>query len=158
MAGNRAATARLLAEVDRLDKDEVRRRYGAGFVSRWLRRISRLLTVAVVVVLVVDGWYAYEEFFNDEPVRTAPGEPGWSALEVWEEAGRFGGQVTIDNPTARHVEMYVDVDLFEGEQNVGDLSGSIALKPDSEAIVQLAGSDPYVEHDDEHVTLLGLPD
>lgn len=157
MARRSSSTDRLLAEVDRLDTDEVRRRQGRGFVGRWLRRISQLLTLAVLVVLAVDGWYAYDEFTRDEPIRAAPGEPGWSDLEVWDANGRFAGQVTIDNPTDRYVEMWVDVDLFDGDQNVGDLSGSITLKPDSEAVVELSGADDFVDHDDEHVSLLGLP-
>ena len=147
-----------MAEVDRLDTDEVRRRQGRGFVGRWLRRVSRLLTLAVLVVLLVDGWYAYDEFFRDEPIRAAPGGPGWSDLEVWEAGGYFGGQITIDNPTDRYVEMMVDVDLFDGDQNVGDLSGSITLKPESEAVVELDGADVFVDHDDQHVSLLGMPD
>ena len=88
---------------------------------------------------------------------TSPSEPSFSDLEVFDDAGNFGGRIAIRNPLDRDAEIFVEVDIYNGEQNVGDLLGSVSLKPDSASRVELQGSEDFVEYTDTRVHLSGWP-
>ncbi len=113
--------------------------------------------VAVLGVLAANAWFAWNVFVDDGPGSAPASEPSYSDLEVYDNAGSFGGEITVRNPLDDYVELMVTVDLYDGDQNVGDMSGTITMKPDSEAVVTLTGFDDYVDYTDARVGLLGWP-
>lgn len=151
-------TAALRAEVAQLDRDDVRAQASRTWLGRRLRLASTVLTLALVGVLAVDGWLAFDAFLR-EPDAKAPAstEPTYRDLEVFEKDGRFAGRITLVNPLDEDVELIVEVDMYDGEQNVGDLLGTMTLKPDSESVLELDGYDKFVEFNDARVDLSGWP-
>ena len=95
--------ARLRGEVERLERRAPERRSPAG---RVLGYVTKSLTCLVLIVLAVDGWFAYDAFRNEPPESgtsassTADG-PTYSDLEIFENSGRFAGRVAITNPFDR---------------------------------------------------------
>lgn len=145
----------LLKEIDAIDRaSEGRRRGRWGRVLTWTTRVA---TVLVLGVLAANAWFAWDVFVDDGPGSVPASEPSYSDLEVYDDGGNFGGEVTVRNPLDDYVELMVTVDLYDGDQNVGDMWGKITMKPDSEAVVNLRGFDDYVEYTDARVGLLGLP-
>ena len=53
--------------------------------------------------------------------------------------------------------MLVTVDLFDGDQNVGELLGTVTVKPGKASSVELISKDPYVSWSDAHVDLIRSP-
>jgi hypothetical protein len=74
---------------------------------------------------------------------------------MFDDAGTLGGRVTIRNPLEHEAEVLIEVDVFDGEQHVGELSGSVAVKPDSESVVELTSFDDYADFTDTSVDLDG---
>ena len=151
--------ARLRGEVERLQRRPPRRRSLAGRVFSFVR-VS--LTCLVLIVLAVDVWFAYDAFRNEAPgsgttAASPAGGPTYSDLEIYEDSGSFAGQVAITNPFDRDIEVFVSVDLYDGDQNVGDVSGNVTLKPDSTSIVELQGFDDFKSYTESRVHLSGWP-
>ena len=48
----------------------------------------------------------------------------------------------------REAEVVIDVDVFDGDQHVGELFASVAVKADSESTVGLTGFDDYSQFTD----------
>ena len=135
--------ARLRGEVERLDPRPQKRRSLAGRVFSF---VTRSLACLVVIVLAVDGWFAYDSFRDkasgsEASAEVAAGGPTYSDLVVFEDFDRFAGRVAITNPFPRDIEVWVDVDLYDGEQAVGELHGSVTMRPDSTSVVELQGWD-----------------
>jgi hypothetical protein len=145
-------TASLLRDIDDLDREPLRR-LKRGRIGRVWTWTSRMLTLAVLVVMGLNAWIAFDVFHEGD--ETSPTAPDYEDLEVFDAGGRFGGTVTVVNPLDSHIEVNVDVDLYEGDQDVGEMRGSVTMKPDSEATVQLRSFDAFVDHDDEMVYLSG---
>ena len=107
------------------------------------------MTCLVLIVLAVDGWFAYDAFRNEPPgsgtsaSSTADG-PTYSDLEIFEDSGRFAGRVAITNPFDRDIDVFVNVDLYDGDQHVGEVNGNVTLRPDSTSVVELQGFDDSV--------------
>ena len=81
----------------------------------------------------------------------------YSDLVILEDFDRFGGRVSITNPFPRDIEVLVDVDLYDGDQAVGELHGSVTLRPDSTSVVELHGLDEFVDFTESRVHLGGWP-
>jgi hypothetical protein len=151
--------ARLRAEVEQLERRAPKRKSLAG---RVLFFVNISLTCLVLIVLVVDGWFAYDAFRNEPPESgisassTADG-PTYSDLEIFESSGRFAGRVAITNPFDRDIEVFVDVDLYDGDQHVGEVSGNVTLRPDSTSVVELQGFDDFAAYTESRVHLSGWP-
>jgi hypothetical protein len=114
----------------------------------------------VTVILVVDGWFAYDAFFRDDPgsgagVTAEATSPTYSGLRIVDDAGLFAGDVTINNPFDRDTFVIVTVDLYDGDQAVGELTGSVTLKADSQSSVELLGIDDFTAYTDARVHLSG---
>jgi hypothetical protein len=156
VAAQRRRSDALLREIDAVDRASVGRRRGRwGRVLTWA---TRLATIAVIGVLAANAWIAWDVFVDNDGSGSAPAsEPSYSDLEVYDDAGHFGGEITVRNPLDDYVALMVTVDLYDGDQNVGDMSGTITMKPDSEAVVTLRGFDDYVDYTDTRVGLLGWP-
>ena len=151
--------ARLRGEVEQLERKAPKRRSLAGRVFSF---VIISLTCLVLIVLAVDGWFAYDAFRHDAPgsgtttSSTADG-PTYSDLEIFETVGRFAGRVAITNPFDRDIEVFVTVDLYDGDQHVGEVSGNVTLRPDSTSVVELQGFDDYVSYTESRVHLNGWP-
>jgi hypothetical protein len=145
-----------------LEKSEHDAWKSTSLIHLVLSWVSITLTVLVSVLLVVDGWFAYDVFFRDDPgsppVASSHGdEPTYSGLRIAEDQGRFAGEVTIRNPFDRDVTVLVTVNVYDGEQEVGELIGDVTLKPESESTVELTGLDDYSAYTDARVHLSGWP-
>lgn len=69
----------------------------------------------------------------------------------------FAGSISIENDTSDIQDVFVTVDLFDGDQNVGELIGSVTVKPGSASSVDLISVDQYVSWSDAHVDLMRTP-
>jgi hypothetical protein len=150
-------SARLRREVDSLFRETSKR---PSLIGRAGRFVIRFLTAVVVMVLAIDGWFAYEAFHRDGPksgttASSTVGGPTYSDLQVFEDFGRFAGRVAITNPFDRDIEVFVDVDLYDGEQHVGEVSGNVSLRPDSTSVVELQGFEDFVPYTESRVHLNG---
>ncbi len=130
-----------------------------------LRILGRLATVAVVccfVALAVVGWRVFtdtEPAPGQDSARTAPdqGNGYYSDLELREgDLGDLSGEITVYNDSSDYQDVLVNVAVFDGEQNVGSLSGMGTIKPNSSTNVDLISGDNYVDWTDAHVEILGL--
>ncbi len=131
--------SRLRGEVEQLEREAPRRRSLAGRVFSF---VTRSLACVVIIVLAIDGWFAYDAFRDEAPgsgatAEATAGGPTYSDLVIFEDFDRFGGRVAITNPFPRDIEVFVDVDLYDGDQAVGELNGEVTLRPDSTSVVEL---------------------
>ena len=151
--------SQLRGEVEQLERRAPRRRSPAG---RVLSFVTISLTCIVLSVLAIDGWFAYDTFRDEAPGSGATAEetaggPTYSDLEFFETVGRFAGRVAITNPFDRDIEVFVTVDLYDGDQHVGEVSGNVTLRPDSTSVVELQGFDDVVSYTESRVHLNGWP-
>ncbi len=114
----------------------------------------------MIIVLAVDGWFAYDAFRDEAPgsgttAEATAGGPTYSDLVIFEDFDQFGGRVAITNPFPRDIEVLVDVDLYDGDQAVGEISGMVTLRPDSTSVVELQGYDEFVAFTESRVHLGG---
>jgi hypothetical protein len=149
--------ARLRERVERLEREAPRRR---SLARRVFSFVTRSLACVVVIVLAVDGWFAYNAFRDDEggsgaTAEATAGGPTYSDLVIFEDFDRFSGRVSITNPFHRDIEVLVDVDLYDGDQAVGEISGMVTLRPDSTSVVELDGYDDFVDFTESRVHLGG---
>jgi hypothetical protein len=71
--------------------------------------------------------------------------------------GNFDGKITLVNHEHLHVHVMVTINVYDGDQQVGDLTGSVTLKPDSASTVDLLSIDTVASYDNTTVELLPLP-
>ncbi|MCW2764932.1 MAG: hypothetical protein JWO11_891 [Nocardioides sp.] len=165
MTGDLASeTARQLQRAARLrrslEKSEHEAWKSGSLLCLVLSFIGTTLTVLVVAVLAVDGWLAYDVFVRDDTGTPATSsaaatEPTYSDLSIFDESGSFAGEVTITNPFDRDTYVIVTVNLYDGDQAVGEVTGTITLKPNSRSSVELIGFDDYAAYTDARVHLSG---
>ncbi len=151
--------AKLRAQVEGLEPRAPKRRSMTGRVFSFVRIA---LTCLVLIVLAADAWFAYDAFRSDEPAAgtsasSAAEGPTYSDLEIFESSGSFAGWVAISNPFDRDIEVFVTVDLYDGEQNIGDVSGNVTLRPDSTSVVELQSFDDFGTYTESRVHLSGWP-
>ena len=65
--------------------------------------------------------------------------------------------MAITNPFDRDIEVFVDVDLYDGDPHVGEVNGNVTLRPDSTSVVELQGFDDFVAYTESRVHLSGWP-
>ena len=135
------SASQLRGQVEKLERAAPKRR---SSVRRLFSFVTRALACVVVIVLVVDGWFAYDAFRSEAPGSEAKsssrsGGPTYSDLVIFEDLNHFSGRVAITNPFPRDIEVFVDVDLYDGDQTVGEISGMVTLRPDSTSVVELTG-------------------
>lgn len=134
-----------------------------------MKRLKRTFAGLVFCTRVVSSYIAWSGFTGREPVpipRVLSGGPssvtgtdsGFDDLEVsTTDDGRFDETISVENPTDAFQDVMVTVDLFDGDQNVGELVGSVTIKPGTASSMKLISPTPYVEWSDAHVDLLRLP-
>lgn len=54
----------------------------------------------------------------------------------------LAGSISIENPTANFQDVLVTVDLFDGDQNVEELFGTVTVKPGTASTVDLFSITP----------------
>lgn len=138
-------------------------------IRRLIGRVTYVLKLALLCTIVVGGYVAWANLTDREMVwpvsavfgaeRTITGsDPDFSDLEVTRDVNAlYDGTVVVSNPSGSFQEVVVTVDLFDGDQNVGDLIGSITLKPRSEATVDLRSGDVHARWTEAYVDLLRMP-
>lgn len=133
-----------------------------------IKRLKRIVALLVILTLGASAYVAWAGFTDRELIwplsavitgqKVVGNDSDYRDLEVPEREGSvFDGEITVENPTAVYQDVWVTVDLFDGEQNVGELSGSVTLKPRSSSIVELSSLDRYVDWTDAYVDLWRLP-
>lgn len=134
-----------------------------------IKRLKRMFAVLLVCTLVASVYVAWSGITGREPVpipEALGGGPNhitgtdsdFDDLDVTRgDGGAFSGSISISNPTDRFQDVLVTVDLFDGDQNVGELLGSVTVKPGKASSVDLFSMDAYVSWSDAHVDLIRSP-
>ena len=117
--------ARLRGEVDKLERESPRRRSWAGRVYSF---VTRALACLVIIVLAVDGWFAYNAFRNEAPgsestAEATAGGPTYSGLVIFEDFDRFAGRVAITNPFPRDIRCWWTSTCTTGTRQSASSSG-----------------------------------
>lgn len=131
-----------------------------------IKRLKRMLAGLLVCAFVVCSYVAWSGFTGREPIPIpevlgggtsgiTSNDAGFSDLDVVrDDAGVFGGSIVIENGSDSFQDVFVTVDVFDGDQNVGELFGSVTVKPGTSSTVDLRSIDPYVTWSDAHVDLM----
>ena len=134
-----------------------------------IKRLKRTFAVLLVCAFVVCSYVAWSGFTGREPVPIPEALGGggdhvtgtdsdFDDLDVTRgDGGAFEGTLSIANPTDSFQDVLVTVDLFDGDQNVGELFGTVTVKPGKASSVDLISADPYVSWSDAHVDLIRSP-
>lgn len=131
-----------------------------------IKRIKRAFAALLVCTFVVSSYVAWSGFTGHEPIpipdalgggggAVTGSDSDFSDLDVSQgDAGELAGTISIGNPSDTYQDVFVTVDLFDGDQNVGELFGSVTLKPGTSSSVELMSFDTYTSWSDAHVDLL----
>lgn len=131
-----------------------------------IKRLKRTLAVLLGCTFVVSAYVAWSGITGREPVpipdalgggpKNVTGtDSNFADLHVQRgQDGSFAGSVSVTNPTASFQDVIVTVDLFNGDQNVGELFGSVTVKPGTASSVDLMSVDSHTTWSDAHVDLL----
>lgn len=130
---------------------------------------KKLLGIVVVFALgFVAGvaWYrdSGESLIEGEdPAITEPLTEGVFERVVFsdvgvqqDERGHFAGSITLSNKTDRSMPVLVSVHVYDGPDNIADLTESTTLKPRTTSTVHLTSYTDYAEFTDTTVKLLPL--
>lgn len=131
-----------------------------------IKRLKRTFVVLLVCTFAVSAYVAWSgitgrepvpipEALGGGPVHVTGTDSDFDDLHVTGgNAGPFSGSISIENPTSTFQDVVVTVDLFDGDQNVGELWGTVTLKPGTASSVDLFSTDPYASWTDAHVDLM----
>ena len=134
-----------------------------------IKRLKRTFAVLLVCTFVVISYVAWSGITGREPVPIPEALGGgtehitgtdsdFGDLDVTRaDDNRFAGSISIKNPTDTFQDVLVTVDLFDGDQNVGELFGNVTVKPGKSSTVDLISMHPYVSWSDAHVDLIRSP-
>lgn len=130
-----------------------------------IKRLKRAFALLVVATLVTCSYVAWSGITGREPIPI-PGFLGGGPEQVTgtdsdfddlkivrDQFGNFDGTVTVENPTSTVQDVIVSVAIFDGEQNVGQMYGTVTVKPRSASSVDLDSRDGYVSWTDAYVDL-----
>lgn len=123
--------------------------------KRLVRRTTLFITLAVIVGLGLVVWTQNRDSAPGGSVESRGIRH--SELSITSDNGAFDGTLELTNPATVHANVYVTVHVYDGEQEIGALSGDVSLKPESSARVELDSSDRYDEFTDTVVEILPLP-
>lgn len=132
-----------------------------GLGSRVWKGIKRLVVCAVVVFLGAAGLFTYHEVKEAKQSSrhsATAGGPAYSDLRIFEELGTFAGQVAVTNPFDHDIWVNVTVNLYDGDQAVGEISGHVTLKPVATSRIDLSGLDRFTDYTETRVHLSGFAD
>ena len=83
--------------------------------------------------------------------------PSYSDVRILDDGGTFAGRLSIRNHTDLDTYVLVRVNIFDGDQNVAQMMGTVSLKPESESSVDVTGADTYGPYTEARVHLLAMP-
>ena len=133
-----------------------------------MKRLTRMATAAVLLALAAIAWLSWDVFLNSPEATSKPdtrttetasnGSQAYSDLEIFEDpSGHFAARVTIRNNTSQDSMVIANVNIYNGDQSVGELIDSVTLKPQSESVLELTGYDDFTDYTDARVHLSGIP-
>lgn len=73
------------------------------------------------------------------------------------ETGNFDGTIRLANHEDLDADVLVTINIYKGDQEVGDLTGSVTLKPKSASTVDLDSIDSFASYDNTTIELLPIP-
>lgn len=106
----------------------------------------------------VDKSATHGSVTNDGKVTSEKDQDySFSHLRVSREGGlgSFQGTLVVRNTTDEQADVYVTVDAYNHNQNVGELDGSATLKPHSSSRVKLTSLDDFTKTTDYKVDVTG---
>ncbi len=134
-----------------------------------IKRLKRTFAVLLVCAFVMSAYVAWSGITGQEPVPL-PEALGGGPNQITGTDSDFGdldvtradddliaGSISIKNSTDSFQDVLVTVDLFDGDQNVGELLGTVTVKPGTASTVDLFSMDPYVTWSDAYVDLIRSP-
>lgn len=131
-----------------------------------IKRLKRTVAVLLVCIFIVSAYVAWSGLTGREPVPIPEGLGGGPKEVTGTDSnfedlavergpdGLFAGSVSVENPTDSFQDVIVTVDLFEGDQNVGELFGSVTVKPGTASSVELMSVHSHTGWSDAHVDLI----
>jgi hypothetical protein len=134
-----------------------------------IKRLKRSFAALLICMFLVSSYVAWSGITGREPVpipdalgggpkQVTGTDSDFSHLNVNRgEAGLFAGTIVIANPTDAFQNVMVTVDLFDGDQNVGELFGVVSMKPGTSSSMDLISVDTHVSWSDAHVDLSRSP-
>jgi hypothetical protein len=134
-----------------------------------IKRLKRTFTVLLLCTLLVSAYVAWSGITGREPVpipdalgggpkHVTGTDSNFGDLDVdLGEDGSFVGMISVENPTDTFQDVIVTVDLFDGDQNVGELFGTVTVKPGTASSVELMSVDSHASWSDAHVDLIRSP-
>lgn len=134
-----------------------------------IKRLKRTFTVLLLSTLLVSAYVAWSGITGREPVpipdalgggpkHVTGTDANFGDLDVdLGEDGSFVGMISVENPTDTFQDVIVTVDLFDGDQNVGELFGAVTVKPGTASSVELMSVDSHASWSDAHVDLIRSP-
>lgn len=131
-----------------------------------IKSLKRIFAVLLICALLVSAYVAWSGITGREPVPI-PNELGGGPKHVTgtdsdfgdlavrrDETGFFAGSVSVKNPTDTYQDVIVTVDLFDGDQNVGELFGTVTVKPGTASFVELMSVDSHAPWSDARIDLV----
>lgn len=134
-----------------------------------IKRLKRTFTVLLLCTLLVSAYVAWSGITGREPVPIPDALGGGPKHVTGTDSdfgdldvdlggdGFFAGTISVENPTDTFQDVIVTVDLFDGDQNVGELFGTVTVKPGTASSVELMSVDSHAPWSDAHVDLIRLP-
>lgn len=131
-----------------------------------IKRLKRTFAVLLLCTLLVSAYVAWSGITGREPVPIPDAVGGgpkhvtgtdsdFGDLDVDRGGdGSFVGTISVENPTDMFQDVIVTVDLFDGDQNVGELFGTVTVKPGTASSVELMSVDSHTAWSDAHVGLI----
>ena len=126
--------------------------------------MKKLLGVLIeIAVIFVIGFVCGAIFIAKHapswlPEWISPDGISYSNLAVdSDDRGNFDGTIKLVNHEGLNVKVMVTINVYEGDNQVGDLTGSVTLKPKSASTVDLLSVDEFASYDNTTVELFPLP-
>jgi hypothetical protein len=92
------------------------------------------------------------------PDWLSPDGLSYSELAIrTDDSGHFDGTIRLANHEKLDVDVLVTVNVYDGDQEVGDLTGTVTLKPESSSTVDLISFDEFASYDNTTIELLPIP-
>lgn len=124
-----------------------------------MRKLAGFGTFLIVVMFGLAIWLSWGSNLDDRSPEgeTADGSHSYSDVRILDHWGTFAGRLSIRNHTDLDTYVLVRVNIFDGDQNVAQMMGTVSLKPESESSVDVTGADTYGPYTEARVHLLAMP-
>lgn len=117
-----------------------------------MRRAAGIALLAVFGCLALAAWLIFRSDVGVADSIANPTVSEYSHLNVTKgDVGWFRGSITVANSESSDRRAFVTVNLYDGDPNVGELTGDAVLKPNSESSIKLISIDDFVVYDEARV-------